>query len=371
MRRVLVGTALLAATLWGCDKGPASGPAPPLGNNSTANSGPASPGASENAIGSPEALRPVSGPTNRQKIDETAQGAYADSSGCKAEVVGVCSITEGSVSCWTADGKPDAGLTKKITDALKNPRASRSDKPTFGLKYGRKNRIVLVMVSEPRHVPGQPHSSISVESFGSDNAHRGGHVDLVLSMLMPPSSEGVSRRIECRSVSEPLNGRETKVVLHHNVPIPEVRELPCRVGETVNLGGQMYRISAIYPGVKEQYLSTLASRRGAKWTLELERNNVAGASTLANMTLQDADGKPLVYSDEEGTPYARETFEDYVRQGGGSPRGVGTVISAVYNSPRRVSAILYVDPAKVGKIVLTGTRTKVVEIGGIQLDPKK
>ncbi|MBX3119577.1 MAG: hypothetical protein KF784_10970 [Fimbriimonadaceae bacterium] len=364
MRPLICVLSLLALTLSGCGNQSENGDSREGAPSASSGFEPASPRPTNTSTGNTPANTPPAKP------DITVEGTYKNAEGAQAEIVGVCQMNEADIACWTYDGEPDKDLRERMLAALKAPQWASANVPTMSFKFGRKNRIIIMKITSPPVQQGKPLANINVGGVGSGEL-RGG-VTLGIGPLTGYKSAGTGSysRIEYRVVSETNDKSTTSIRLLQNDPIQETKELVCQAGETVNLAGQIYKISAIYPGVRDQYLQSFNTRRGAAWTVAIDRSSIDGPPVIASLSLKDTEGNALLYSDEEGKPYSTEMYVRSFEQNG-RVRGAGLAMSTVHNTPRHVSVILYVDPTKVGKLVLAGTRTKIVEIVGIPLDPKR
>lgn len=296
------------------------------------------------------------------KADVTVKGMYT-SGEMKAEVYGVAKISEEGIVCWTPDGKRSKDLEDRLTTGLLSfPRGV-----TIPFMYGKKNRIVIVLLEHPRKsAASKPQARLGVFSIGSDLTLPVAPLGIRLSSP-PRKATAPPQEYEFRAVAVDKSVTTTTLRLTQTEPLPEVKEIDCKEGATASIGGQIYKISRILKGVRSMYFMGLDTKRPA-WTVVFDRSGTKGGLVTTSISAKDQEGRTISMVDKDGVPSFRHD-NSYPATSG--PDYFTEVMGPSRSEPRRVVTILFISPEKIGKLVLTGSRTKTIDITGIPLEPKK
>ncbi len=364
MRLLLLPLALISLLAAGCGDGNASNNATPPPAH--ASGGPANPRPA--TVDTPTVASPPPANVLVPKADMIAELAYTSEAGNKVELAGVCKLGEDTVACWGPKGEPNKDLEKLMLESLKVPGIAGSNQPTMGLKFGMKNRVVVLKVTSPATPSGGTAiSALNVTGFGSNPMRQSNPIQ----MKMPSQAEnGPFIRYVAQPVVEEPSAKTTTARLVQRDTLKESKELPMKVGETANLSGQLIKLSRIISGVRDPLLAGESDRTRPSWMIEFDQTGSAGLQISIHLELCDESGVPIQYVDPQGSPVTKAKFDELMQSGNAD--GISaTVTGATRSEPRRVRAVIYVNPEVISKIILHGVRQTTIELAGIPLDPKK
>ena len=213
----------------------------------------------------PVETRPMSASTpSIPKAEETHRLGYRIEGGAAMEVEGVCRFDESSVACWDAGGKPDQAITDRVKAGLdRGP-----DTSNLQIRYGMKNRILVVRQTTPALVNGQgDRRSLNLMEVGPDPRYgSGGYVQLPEERVQwNPKVPSVRR--EARLFSVDRDARETRMRVMVSEPMPERAELKLSKGASATLNGVTWRVVSTTPAPERSPSFGMAT--GKMWTVKV------------------------------------------------------------------------------------------------------
>jgi hypothetical protein len=321
----------------------------------------------------------------KPQVDETATLSYTTPSGLKAEIVGVCKVTEDSVSCWDADGEPMPDLQQRVEWAL-----SHGPWDFISLTYKKKNRLVVAETVTPIQrvstAQGFFAGGLSLESVG-DGRWRGSlQLDQPNGMAFTPGKP--MKHLEGRFTATERNERTTSAYFSYVQQIPTRETLALRTGASCHIGDAGLEIASIVQGGKLPGRPTGLGYMGPsehrpEWTITVKILNPKSKyriSLQVDNVYVDSNGRIVSQHEVEK---AQEARSQQMREFAGKPHGPGEAIPGAGQlgvkpvsfrlaggSEAEVAYVVDADPAEIKRITATATRSERIELKGIRLDPK-
>jgi len=321
-------------------------------------------------------MPPARPPTDAPRSDETVSGIYKASDGNIVEVEGVCKITEDSIVCWKPDGRPNEELAKKIKEGMEKSRPSGySPSQSFSLQYGKKNRLVVLKLTQPVNATG---AHLDVRSIGSDSQGGGGYFN---AMLSPSHVAGPNQpyiHFESRMIAE--NPSEKAATAHLNFfrPIQESVRIVAKAGTSATFGGENFTIARIDKG-SPQNLS--GGQPETIWTVTVRSDHNGARGVNIALVPLDASGQRIDYIDADGNPVTREVYDREMQQrretmgrsgysASTPPKYQPATLYGISRQPYQTDFMFRINPAKVSKFAISGGTVRYIDLTGIALDPK-
>lgn len=289
--------------------------------------------------------------------DKLVDRAYS-LNGASISVVGVCSLSNDALSCWTPDGKPDPQLTQQTMVRYKE--GGDLSNQHFFTQVAKKNRLILYKVKNP---PSKFSTRI-VEIRDPESTYALSNSQLANALPSTPSDKPVSRAIA-------RDSSEKKCTLLASIvePISNSKDLKCEVGSQIAYEGAELRIEAITKGK-------------IGWTIELKVTGDKGPERLLEATALDKNGKAITRSDRNGQPVSeadadaelsrfRQQLENNPSLATQGPVFRSAKPSIKSQTKNGITISTSVDPKYVDRIYFSGVRLWKIEIAGIPLDPIK
>ncbi len=303
------------------------------------------------------------------KADETHRLGYRIEGSGAVEVEGVCRFDESEIACWDGAGKPNEELADRIRQGLSGQEAYSN----LSIRFGRKNRIVVVRQEQEQTSSPGPRRSINLQAVGTDSSS-GSYINL------PPESSTfeqgkpyVSRN--ARLVAEEKGARETKMRLMVSEPMPESPVLQLRKGATAELGGVRFTVESIQKG-NAMRGGFFGGDTKDVWTVRLARSGKTARPAMFGPTIDT-----MRYVGPKGELVGNEVFQAWQRKQMEAAQKKGNwdmsrspyrsiQIGTSMESPGKMEFVVNADPSKVGSIRIYGAYQRIVDVTGIPLDPQ-
>ena len=290
--------------------------------------------------------------------DETVQLRYVAANGSVVEIVGVCYVTEASVECWDGQGKPHLRLTEAIENSLKSGQYGS----TVSLKYGKKNRFVVVRTMQP-----QGSSNLYIDT-NRRNGSSGSSFDL--RSMVDDISSNIYLDYKVLRLYFDHDATETFVEFTENVNLNARISISFKEGEEFSVNGISYVI-----GKPTKTQAPGFGRPATGWTASVGSHGKASRTFRYSGQAIGEDGEVIQYIDENGRPISREEHETRMRRAmpSGSPMPsygtAGYVSVNLSDDGRSGSIVTGVDPKYIKEVRITPTWVRRIRIEGIPLDP--
>ena len=309
------------------------------------------------------------------RADEKVSGAYKVG-GTTVEVEAICKMTEENISCWDMNGSSNEEMVKRIKESLARQQnyGLGSNISTF---FGKKNRLIVTKTTQQGIFDGKT-SAVMVQSAGSQ-VMSSGYFNLAFDNPMRAEANQPIVRYEARFAIEDAAAKATSVRLSQSDPIQEKVSIDCKLGATATFAGETYTIQSIKKGV-EGGGPRIPGQENA-WTIHVKRTRKAEHPVYATLVPTGPDGVVFQFADPSGNPvslaqYQKEMQEMHSKPVTTDPQMMMRRFRPVSNgysvsNPNEIVYMLFINPTKVAKFNLVGSNTKIVDIVGIPLDPKK
>lgn len=264
----------------------------------------------------------------------------------EVELLGVCSYTENSVSCWKPNGTSAKEIEPSVDGLLRSGYGNQGR-----MRYGYKNRIIVF--SRPQQ------ASVTYRSgeVGGENS----------SLETQQTNETFGPRIDAVFVATSVGTTSGAIVAKVQRPgvKPKTADLPLKAGSQATVDGVKVRITAVKKMTpSDPYYNSgfPESRNHPRWKVETTVDRAANPESYSGFQLFGLDGNPIQYVDAKGKPLLRPAF------GTGEP--VLQAMSFVGNNSGGTDMVLLVDPALVKRVQFGVTRPRLGVFKDIPLDPK-
>lgn len=288
----------------------------------------------------------------------------------KAELVGVCKVSETEVGCWGPDRKPKSDLVEQLKAALE-----KQDYSNIPVRYGKKTRLLVFRFTLP------PYNSARTEGVLNDHFTNGNSFDFRTSYSSEPDQPRVSMRAAI--VTTEKSQQTASVALSISRSAPPSEPLKIEDGASVTYLGRTTKIVKI---VKSQLdPAVYGVNAGNRWIVYFsgEGDGTAQLSWSAvdkndiPISAVDEAGKPI-YVDPAVLTNLRNPQIDYTGNRPTTPKPnvfVATIGNSLgfpyyYNMPSQSNVFTTnIDPAEIKHVILRGSGSQSVKITGIPLDP--
>lgn len=288
--------------------------------------------------------------------DQTAALKFQTDNGASAEVEAICDVKEGpNAICWHPDGSLYPEFAERVRSRYKGPHPGDAPIPH---SRNLKNRLVMAKIG----VPGW--NGIQLKSIGS-NRNRA----TVSLELQRPRLEGEPvMYLSGGFASEPLSAKETSMRFTISLPLQDAPVIECKPGAKASFGGDIFTIKEIHQGHETAPQFSYGMESGDKWYVTFERSIVSSRDKMLLIVPIDSEGHRIAFLDEHDVPMSQESL-------GKTARGPHRYRPAEYNimgrSPTEFTLVLNFNPAKVGRLRFEGFTSRLIDLTGIPLDPRK
>ena len=300
--------------------------------------------------------------------DVTVQLKYVASNGSVVEVFGVCHVTETSVECWDGLGKPHLRLAEAIENSLKSGEFGS----TVSLRYGKKNRFIVVRTMRP-----QGRSGLYIDTSKRNGSYGGSYG---LKSIVDDVSSNVYLDYKVIRMYFDNDATETFVELTERINLNTTISISHVDGEEFSLNGVSYVLGKV---TKAQ---SSGSRQSAPaWLISVSSDGKARRSFSYSAIAIGKDGEAIQYIDEKGRPLSVAENDERLgklQQSGSGAVGFGAggfgiggfgpgifVSVSLPDDGRPGYFRTGIDPKYIKEIRITPTWVRRIRIEGIPLDP--
>ena len=170
------------------------------------------------------------------------QNNSLDIPGAKLEVLGVCKISDGELSCWSANGKQDSSTTAELRKLLADKEGKY--RHNYYGKFGKKNRLLVIKKQITDSISGS-NSYYEFPGDGGSGATEGW--DQIGFTTYPTGNDVIKvPRTEIQFAAGWFEKARTSFPLRFHAMTPRTiqRSIPLSTGE-LSEGGNRYRILSI------------------------------------------------------------------------------------------------------------------------------
>jgi hypothetical protein len=287
-----------------------------------------------------------------------------------AEVVGVCKITESEIRCWDASGRSAPALKAMVEQSLDR----RSSYSPISFVYGKKNRIVIFKMTNVFR-PGSPSDYLMVQSAGDPSGQNfGPYLQIEVPRKPDQPYTPSNDRYEARGLAVDRSARTGTARLQCVQSLPEVANLAVKAGTKAKANGISMELVSIKKAGKDsaQPMYVPGGATQEAWEVVLKMSPSQPALTCTP-TLMLADGKPAMYLDSSGKPISQPPPQSFTQPSPGRPFGSSMQSIMVYQTAHAGSQYTFrmnVDPKGAKLLALRFSKSRVIEMSGIPLDPK-
>ena len=303
-----------------------------------------------------------------QTIKITEAEKNFDNGVSKAELLGVCRISETDVQCWDGDRGAAEDLQKEVRNSFMGD--SYRNVP---IRFGQKTRIAFFQITNP---PYNDTRGMLDPYFQSN------HGSFDLNRRSSSSTQG-EPRIEVKGaiLMTPMDQETGSVSTSFRKTAKPSDRIPVKPGASVNYLGTKYTIRKI---VKNQLDPTFYMQvGGGRWAIAMTAERGEPMPDQVGWVAIDADGLAIRAVDKDGNPvYADPSTLNNVNMANmpGRPNvSVPKIFPAQFtaqssygvNAGDDYPIYTNINPAKIKEIYAYGSTAEKIVIKGIPLDPKK
>lgn len=326
------------------------------------------------------------------KADETVRGRYTSPGGTTVEIAGVCRVTEDSISCWSPDGSKNKDLEKRVEDALTN--RTRFGGQNLSFAYKKKNRVVIVKTVWPPMGNGMG-GGVNLMSIGSpSNGYSGGFQLNDFSRPVAYDPRQPRESYEARTVSVDPNVDVTSAYFNVTETSPKEGTLELHKGAKCTIEDASLTVESISKGPGPMGMrgwpvssGSVQPHQEEQWTIEVKLGNPSSKYRL-NVSVGGSRGALFVgpngrivdAREYEQAMMARNQamMETSKRNPDGSTtvtnrkpameyRPVNCFVN--FTGGPHMSYTINADPKFVKRLTVRATKSKLVELKGVRLDP--
>lgn len=286
----------------------------------------------------------------------------------KAELLGVCRISETEVQCWNGDG----GSAEDLQTEVRNSFMGESYR-NVPIRFGQKTRIAFFKITNPPYNDTRG----SLDAYFQSNQ---GNFDL--NRRSSSSMEGEPRvEVKGTILMTPMDQETASVSTSFRQSAKPSDRIPVKPGAAVTYLGTKYTIRKI---VKNELDPTFYMQvGGGRWAIAMTAERSDPLAAQIGWVALDTEGLAVRVVDKDGNPvYADPSTLNNVNMGNlpGRPNvSVPKIFPAQItaqanygvNSGDDYPIYTNINPAKIKAIYAYGSTAEKIVIKGIPLDPKR
>lgn len=296
--------------------------------------------------------------------EESAVGLYKATDGGQVEVVGICKVGEGTVSCWTNSGDKNPTLEAQVKPVLE-----RQGMPPFK-SPGKKNRLIVFKSSQPTYK-----IAYALERVGGARPVHAG-------LFGMPAPEQRGRWFGAWLAAD-VNAKATNAEIRKITLLDEQTRFKTSAGTTFDYAGAKVRVKELKEVTKTTPIKLERDQR--LWQLTLESSDTAARGLDLILSGLNRAGDVFERADEKGNPLTDkernrmiEERERKIRQHEPvlfpNPLHALSAREAVQGPIERKGNqrvyLVNVNPSKIDKFQARGNKSTFIEFKDIKLDPK-
>ncbi len=281
------------------------------------------------------------------------------------EVLGVCKLADGVLTCWTPDGRPSDDLTQQVNRSL----SQTQNDAGFYLVPGKKTRMAIV-----RSVQRSPvGTSVYLRGINGNSSWLSQRS--ISSRWVVDVDGSESQRTELYSFAAGSDQSTASFEGSVTETVDQANGVSPRPGTTFRCGGAEIEILGFSRITNDPKL--MNSEASWKLLVDVKKASDVGLSMVA----VGKDGNVIMNTDKEGKPAPFRSFEynpvpprggtapSTLGQGGGFARMTMPYLSLTPARTGKMEVRCAIDPSVIASLRVSANKTSPFELANLPLDP--